>query len=114
MSVLEIMRAKKRRGELLTASETVIWEACWQGINNRDVHQMKLAETAANELAAKDARIAELETALEVTYTAMQKVRDDIPEMAYAAIITLVPEWVDAWDLIQKAGLPAAAQVGTS
>lgn len=49
-------------------------------------------------------RVAELETALEVTYTAMQKVRDDIPEMAYAAIITLVPEWVDAWDLIQKAG----------
>lgn len=60
MTALEIISEKKRRGELLPASETVIWEACWQGINNRDVRQMKLAETAANELAAKDARIAEL------------------------------------------------------
>lgn len=64
MTALEIIRAKKRRGELLTALETVIWEVCWEGINDQDVHQMKLAETAANELAAKDARIAELEALL--------------------------------------------------
>ena len=52
---------------------------------------------------AQETRIEELETALKVTYIAMQKVRDDIPGMAYAAIITIVSEWVDAWDLVQKA-----------
>lgn len=61
MNALEIIREKKRRGELLPALETVIWEVCWEGINDQDVHQMKRAETAAEELATKDARIAELE-----------------------------------------------------
>jgi hypothetical protein len=65
-----------------------------------------LQESLANVKSARERdakRIEELETALKATYGVMQKVRDEVPEMAYFAIITLVPEWVDAWDQTQKA-----------
>lgn len=129
MSALEAIRQKKLNREPLTAIEQVILDA-WYNAPVKSEWTL-IAEQAANKLAELEtkierlkfagglnrdsldnalARIVDLETALKVTYAAMQKVRDEVPEQAYYAIITLVPEWVTAWDLVQQ----ATEKAGTS
>lgn len=56
MSALDIIREKKRihGWGKLTALQMVIWEAYYKGKENDNAEQIQIAETAAEDLAAKD------------------------------------------------------------
>lgn len=60
-----------------------------------------LQKQAMDFVDAQEKRIVALEDVLNLAHVAMQKVRDEVPEIAYFAIATLVPEWSDAWDAIK-------------
>lgn len=75
---LEIIRKKKTLSQPLAGWELVIWEAFRKGYDDTDFEQMALAETAAHEVAAKDARIAELEERVEELDLQVQHLSDAI------------------------------------
>lgn len=62
MTALDIIREKKRihGWGKLTAAEMCFWNQYWRGKENDNADDIALAETAAEEVAAKDARIEEL------------------------------------------------------